>query len=105
MGKHPGKGYSLGRLDTDWIYSPHNTYWATVRQQANHQRRPLGSTGLRGVGRISQGKYRAEAWRNGKHCHLGTFAIPEAASAAYKVARAAAREKLRVLHVALETHD
>jgi hypothetical protein len=86
MGDHPGKGYSLGRLNTDGHYSPHNAYWATIRQQANHQRRPLGPTGLRGVTRRANGKYRAALWRNGKHYHLGIFATPTEASAAYQLA-------------------
>jgi hypothetical protein len=86
MGEHPGKGYSLGRLDTDWIYSPHNAYWATVRQQANHQRRPLGATGLRGVVRRANGTYRPALYRNGKRYYLGIFTTPTEASAAYQLA-------------------
>ena len=89
MGEHPGKGYSLGRFDTNWIYSPANTYWATVRQQANNQRRPLPSTGLRGVRRTAQGKYRAVFYHNGKECHLGMFTTPDAAAAAYQTAMSA----------------
>jgi hypothetical protein len=86
MGEHPGKGYSLGRLNTEGHYSPHNAYWATIKQQANHQRRPLGSTGLRGVIRRANGTYRAALYRNGKRYHLGIFATPTEAAAAYQLA-------------------
>jgi hypothetical protein len=88
MGEHPGNGYSLGRLDTNRHYTPHNTYWATIKQQANHQRRPLGRTGLRGVIRRDNGTYRAALYRNGKRYHLGIFATPTEASAAYQLAAA-----------------
>jgi hypothetical protein len=86
MGEHPGNGYSLGRLDTNRHYTPHNCYWATPRQQVNHQRRPLGRTGLRGVVRRANGTYRAALYRNGKRYHLGIFATPTEASAAYQLA-------------------
>jgi hypothetical protein len=87
MGEHPGKWYSLGRLDTNRDYTPHNCYWATVKQQANHQRRPLGKSGLRGVRLTPSGKYRVSLSRNGKDRHLGVFATPTEASAAYQLAR------------------
>jgi hypothetical protein len=87
LGEHPGNGYSLGRLDTSRNYTPHNTYWATVKQQANHQRRPLGRTGQRGVRLTPHGKYRASIWRNGKSHPLGTFTTPTEAADAYRHAR------------------
>lgn len=88
LGEHPGNGYSLGRLNTNGNYTPHNTYWATIKQQANHQRRPLGPTGLRGARLRSNGKYRAVIWADGKSHYLGTFATSTQAAAAYQLATA-----------------
>jgi hypothetical protein len=88
MGEHPGNGYVLGRMDTNRNYTVHNTLWLTRQQHANHQRHPLGSTGLRGV-RRSRNKYRADIWRAGKCQLLGIFTTARAASKAYQRARAA----------------
>ena len=39
IGNHPGKGYSLDRVDTNKGYEPGNIRWADATQQANNTRR------------------------------------------------------------------
>lgn len=44
IGRRPGKGYSLNRINNDGHYEPGNIEWATSLQQGNNKRNNLRAT-------------------------------------------------------------
>ena len=89
MGKKPGKGYSLDRIDNNGNYKPGNCRWTTQTIQAINKRCSAKNTiGVRGVRQEPSGAYRAQIGYRGKSIKLGTFKSLDAAIRARMAAEA-----------------
>jgi hypothetical protein len=71
----PENGNSLDRIDNEKGYYPDNCRWTnSTTQQFNTKIRIDNTSGIKGVGRIKNGKWVASIYFHGKDKHLGCFA-------------------------------
>lgn len=87
MGRMPGEGYSIERVDVNGDYSPDNCKWATMKEQSRNKR--VGSrnrSGVTGVSPYKNNRWVARITNDRKLIHIGIFDTLEAASKARKEA-------------------
>lgn len=73
MGLKPSKRHSIERVDVNGDYEPSNCIWATPLEQSRNQRAMKNGTGVRGVSKHSNGRYRVGIHVNRKRIHVGYF--------------------------------
>lgn len=73
MGDRP-KDHSLDRINNDGNYDPSNCKWSTQTEQVRNTRvQKNNTTGVRGVCKRSNGKYRVRITVNGNRMHIGDY--------------------------------
>lgn len=79
MGRKPGSGFSIDRIDVNGNYEPSNCRWADATTQARNQNmRKDNTSGYRGVSYdLRSGKWLAYIQVKKKMVWLGKFKTPE----------------------------
>lgn len=73
MGRCPN-GCSIDRINVNGNYDPSNCRWTTATIQSRNQRVGINNkTGVRGVGRTANGRFRVSIHINRKQINIGTF--------------------------------
>lgn len=84
IGERPSNKHTIERIDNNRGYEPGNVRWAT-RDEQQHNRRPYGKLGVKGVYENRYG-YQAKIKAKSGHIYLGTYKSIIEASRAYQKA-------------------
>lgn len=83
VGKSPGQGWTIDRIDSSKGYFPGNVRWADWKTQSSNKKPRANPLGVRGISHSGR-KFRAYGKESGRHIHLGVFETVAEAIAARK---------------------